>query len=163
MYGHLGAMSGMSPLIPVPFDFLSGGCWVMVQARKDRFRVEQAAAGTRPPPQCQPGSLCSFAPLLSALLLSTIPDYGRQLVEHSQLDLVSSRRAGRRQRWLLGQMPAGALCSATYQPEKVRPENAFNHSWDRFLLVLWARISWDIRECFLFVLPRRAKCLLCFS
>ena len=68
MYGHLGAMSGMSPLIPVPFDFLSGGCWVMV-ARKDRFRVEQAAAGTRPPPQCQPGSLCSFAPLLSALLL----------------------------------------------------------------------------------------------
>ena len=69
MYGHLGAMSGMSPLIPVPFDFLSGGCWVMVQARKDRFRVEQAAAGTRPPPQCQPGSLCSFAPLLSALLL----------------------------------------------------------------------------------------------
>ena len=36
-------------------------------------------------------------------------------------------------------MPAGALCSATYQPEKVRPENAFNHSWDGFLPVQCSR------------------------
>ena len=143
--GHLGAMSWMSRLIPVPFDFLSGGwCWVM-RARKDRFPVEQAAAGTRPPLQYLHSWLSmqlysSF--VASPFVNHPILDYGRQLVEHSQLDLVSSSR---RQRWLLGQTPAGGLCSAaTYQAGKVRPENAFSHSWDGFFSVEQARISGNV-------------------
>ena len=62
------------------------------------------------------------------LLLWIVPGYGRHLVEHSYPDLLVSKR----QWWLLGQMPRGAFCGATYRAGKVRPENAFNHSWDRF-------------------------------
>ena len=115
------------------FQFLltswAGAALVKVGARKDRFPVEQPPPA--PPSLRQkldkmqhPASmqLChhSFVRALY-LLLWIVPGYGRHLVEHSYPDLLVSKR----QRWLLGQMPRGAFCGATYPAGKVRPESAF--------------------------------------
>ena len=53
---HLGALSWMSRLIPVPFDFLSAAAAGLWGREKTGFEwntapLEQAAARTRPPPQ----------------------------------------------------------------------------------------------------------------
>ena len=114
------------------FQFLltswAGAALVKVGARKDRFPVEQPPPA--PPPSASkagqnaaPGFDAALPPLFcqGPLLLWIVPGYGRQLVEHSYPDLLVSKR----QRWLLGQMPRGAFCGATYRAGKVRPENAF--------------------------------------
>ena len=117
------------------FQFLltswAGAALVKVGARKDRFPVEQPPPAP-PPPASKAGQNAAagfdaaLPPLFcqGPLLLWIVPGYGRHLVEHSYPDLLVSKR----QWWLLGQMPRGAFCGATYPAGKVRPENAFKVS-----------------------------------
>ena len=116
------------------FQFLltswAGAALVKVGARR---QVSSWTATTCSPPSASKagqnaaaGFDAALPPLFcqGPLLLWIVPGYGRHLVEHSYPDLLVSKR----QRWLLGQMPRGAFCGATYPAGKVRPENAFKVS-----------------------------------